>query len=166
VPKPERYRETVDTFTTVAANLSELAQVSPSRMCNRGRRLIEIDCSCSIDSRDESAWGQGGDCEYGSMITLGSGVGDGSQSRVGVERNLLYAYDFWVPNRRYNDVALCIIRSNPDTDILFCSIYSDKRFGSTVRPVTGYGTYCMIVNIVIPPLPTSHPLNPIASPSA
>jgi len=27
VPKPERYQETVDTFTTVAANLSELAQV-------------------------------------------------------------------------------------------------------------------------------------------
>lgn len=28
MPKPERYQETVDTFTTVAANLSELAQVS------------------------------------------------------------------------------------------------------------------------------------------
>ena len=28
MPKPERYQETVDTFTIVAANLSELAQVS------------------------------------------------------------------------------------------------------------------------------------------
>jgi hypothetical protein len=27
IPKPERYQETVDTFTTVASNLSELAQV-------------------------------------------------------------------------------------------------------------------------------------------
>ena len=29
IPKPDRYQETVDTFTTVASNLSELAQVCP-----------------------------------------------------------------------------------------------------------------------------------------
>jgi hypothetical protein len=44
---------------------------------------MEIDCTCSIDTRDESPWGQGGDCEYGSMIALESGEGDG--------RNLLYS---------------------------------------------------------------------------
>jgi hypothetical protein len=52
---------------------------------------MEIDCTCSIDTRDESSWGQGGDCEYGSMIAPGPGVENGSQPRVGVERNLLYA---------------------------------------------------------------------------
>jgi hypothetical protein len=39
---------------------------------------MEIDCSRSTYTRDESAWGQGGDCEYGSMIALESGVGDGT----------------------------------------------------------------------------------------
>lgn len=28
IPKPDRYQDTVDTFTTVASNLSELAEVS------------------------------------------------------------------------------------------------------------------------------------------
>lgn len=27
IPKPDRYQDTVDTFTTVASNLSELAEV-------------------------------------------------------------------------------------------------------------------------------------------
>jgi hypothetical protein len=46
-------------------------------------KLTEIDCTCSIDTRDESTWGQGGDCEYGSMIALEFEKGDG--------RNLLYS---------------------------------------------------------------------------
>jgi hypothetical protein len=65
---------------------------------------MEIDCTCSIDTRDESAWGQGGDCEYGSMIALEFGVGDGT---------CCILHDFWVPSVRYNGVALCIIRSEP-----------------------------------------------------
>lgn len=68
--KPERYQETVDTFTTVAANLSELAQVSfPfSHAQRRSKREIdETDRTGSIDARDESTWCEGGDCEYGSM---------------------------------------------------------------------------------------------------
>jgi hypothetical protein len=44
---------------------------------------MEIDCSCSTDSRDEGAWSQGGDCEHGSMIAICYGVGD--------RRKLLYA---------------------------------------------------------------------------
>lgn len=34
IPKPDRYQETVDTFTTVASNLSELAQVCPIAICD------------------------------------------------------------------------------------------------------------------------------------
>jgi hypothetical protein len=71
---------------------------------------MEIDCACSIDTRDESTWGQGGDCEYGSMTAFESGVGDGGTCCI--------LHDFWVPSIRYNGVALCIIQSDPRHRVL------------------------------------------------
>ena len=75
----------------------------------QGRRLIEIDCSCSIDSRDESTWSEGGDCEYGSVIAHEAGW----EMDTSLDGTCCIIYDFWVPSIRYNDVALCIIGLDP-----------------------------------------------------